>query len=483
MGDDPYNYDMGANGDRAGGVARPATAIRYWNRAIGQSESQRRQGRGQGNASPAAGAQASDVISFLNGLFSEKAKLLGLIGLREFVEKLIGVDEDALRKAMPQLVETADFIGSGLASVVGNLSAKITPVLEQAQNLGKSGPGHDLADSLEVLKRLLDNFPQHEPEKVPATLSQIWSVGQRALGAMEAIERAPVAAIGAFISGQLKGKLDALIKNQPQKVWQELPKQFGQLLKRAIDDNSKTPLARLIFPVPFLPGSDGTADPDVDAVMNAVDRAVAKVAWDTPDPLQQVLQQVAADPQLNAISQQKLQIFVAAVQDTPLYRRFAQLAAQASETADTVISEAAEDVVGLWEGASRIQAMLSEQASQICDSGFRLMKALTDAIAPNLAVCAKGAYFFPDPLCKQLDDTLKKLPDMETKIGDAINQSSSGTERITLQQFQSYVRDWSHFVTEFRDRSDEVATDLGKIRNSDYSMPSATDAFVSNRGR
>lgn len=404
---EPYRFDMGANGDRSGGVARPSTDIRFFNRDLGPTGDvpavapavtagpQQKAADGASPPGPATATAsaltvppASSAMDFLSNFFSPDAKLLGLIPFRDIVAELAksGLSETDIQKAMPKLTEVVQFGQQGVADVATALLPAVDATLAAIGPLDNGGgaagknPIHDLHEGLNSLKAALAAIPGATDEGLVAAATDAWAAGQRVQKAADAIAQAPIALIGAFAAGELGQTIQAL---------RELTATtgLGTALEAALADamtqwSRQAGTIQLWLAAPALPRSGLVPPTEAQVVMNAIAKAAPNAPWFGNDPLGFIAEMVRNDPDVKQIWQGRVDELTREALQTPLFAAFQTVVARAKDLKGKAFADAVSGVIQLVAALGRLVPVNAVAAT--CDRGAALLHATIDALAPQL---------------------------------------------------------------------------------------------------
>ncbi len=374
---------MGANGDRGGGVARPAMVIRGWNRSLGPVG-------GADPPSPPPGAVTKDLmLASPPGLLDSLSdtKMLGLISVREFVSSVL---ED-VASACPVLQEITEYehqakakADTALKPVRDELDKVLFALAEvfdpgcAARKDCKAGLARardalpDLTAALEAMQFALAGVVPDDELAAATWMAKVWSAGQALLGAVQRTLAAPTGAAAAVARGVLTGLagIDSL-----ETAWVSVRQAVAQWLAENAGRASLAPLLLRLPPV----------DPSLADAADAALRTAASdpQVWLGADPADAILQRMRADPQLRTALQDAAKDQVVG----PLWAWFQPVIALATASVSQGLNGL---VTALTDVRTRVDVAIAtlrtfaSQAAALCDHALPDLSAFLDAALPNL---------------------------------------------------------------------------------------------------
>jgi hypothetical protein len=223
--DTPPALDMGANGDRSGGIGRPSNFIR----AIG------RDGPIGGSAKWDANKQPAAAPTFGDRFFDDNAKVLGIVRLNELVKVAV-----ANTKLPPLLKDTLDFACDVLKGGAGTALSAV----EAAGNQLTNSPA-EVKESLTSLSaRIADEKKALERVAktcAPADVAAAVSATRNLIDEVDRLTSAPLSILTSIVDN----KLESLKKNWLAEVKRHIEVPLHQLLLTIPVDR----LAELLLPI------------------------------------------------------------------------------------------------------------------------------------------------------------------------------------------------------------------------------------------
>ncbi|MBY5811301.1 hypothetical protein [Rhizobium leguminosarum] len=186
--DTPPALDMGANGNRSGGVGRPNNLIR----AIG------RDGPIGGSAKWDATKEPAAAPTFGDGFFDENAKILGIVRLNELVK--VAVDNT---KLPPLLKDTLDFACDTLKGGAGTALSAVEAAAKQLTNSpaevkeALASLSARIADEQKALERVAKTC-------APADVAAAVSATRNLIDEVDRLASAPLAILTSIVDKKLE---------------------------------------------------------------------------------------------------------------------------------------------------------------------------------------------------------------------------------------------------------------------------------------
>jgi hypothetical protein len=431
----PFNFDMGANGERSGGVGRMALQVVGFNRKLGPV--------GSSKPSEVAGIQArvryaaaggasfsiggSGTAEFIRNFFPPGAKLLGLIEFRDFAalvaatmgEEVLPVLKEISQFSLPaEQIKSVFGDGRPLQGLISSLSTRIDEIGRPVFADLASG----LAD-LEAARRGVADLADDKADRLPEELAKVWAAAQRVLHALDEILRTPLAPIVERIRQSIS---DFRTKLSPEFVRSRDPS--GALREVVSQSLASATAARGAWADAVLFAENGVA---AEALQRArADMNRWRGVWSSKDPIATLLD----DPQLGPMPAEAIARLRREL-ESPLYSEFVKITEAVASLQDFAIDNAAgtlDAAVGAILDAARRFDNIARRANTVCSTGAEALQQALRVLVPAVGACPPPVIRVPGvaelpgtAACRSMSSAVGELKDAASEIATAAAGRSS----------------------------------------------------------
>jgi len=430
----PYSFDMGANGDRSGGVGRMALQVVSLNRKLGPVGSSkpaqaaainnRVRYAAAGGVSIGGGGDGGSAPDFIRNFFPPGAKLLGLIEFRDFAALVTAATGE---NALPIIKEISQFSlpaeqiksvfadGQPLETLIASLNTRIGDIGRSVFAELSTG----LAD-LDAARKGALQFADN-PEQLPVELGKVWAAAQRVLHALDEILRTPLAPV--------VERIRQAIADFREKLSPEFLKSLdpANALRKAVIE------AVAIATGQGGPWADAVlfADQGVAADVLARARAASdrwRAIWSSKDPIAALLDDPAAR-QLAPEAQEQLRRDL----EGPLYPEFMRVVDALNSVQEMAIDNAARtferSIVQLIDAVVRFDTV-ARKGNAVCARGAGALQQTLLLLVPDLGVCPPPRLSISSDApgtaaCRTMDSALQAVSEAAREINAATQNRGS----------------------------------------------------------
>ncbi|MBR0642937.1 hypothetical protein [Plastoroseomonas hellenica] len=398
------SLSMKANGDRSGGLVRPAMKLGGWNREVGPVGHVSTHSASNDLVTLTADGDAQ-VGSPVQLAALKEMKILGLISAEKLLELLAG--GSTLDAVQPVVQDIATFATP--PGPEGEFKRQIEALANLLEGARRGIEGYRDAPVVGALDGDLQRFAEALRKIIAAkdsaatliAATSAWSAGKELERALQRLAAAPVGAVADSIRAALAGEL-----NGPFGIEQTLRAQGAEFLAEQV---STGPWARLLVrALPIAPQFDDVLEQELRVAVRD------PAAWLTDDPVASILETLRKNSAVTSILENVTRDLLVG----PAYAVIEPLLTLLRQRADAGIA-ALTVLPGEIEAALRpLRTAAAEQVRETCNAAARLFDALL--IASYGAVDSGGARVSLGPVAaaaqalesgaSELDRVVDRLP-------------------------------------------------------------------------